>query len=87
MYECLSSVGIYSVYNTDNDISRFWYLAKVVSNRDHSRRSTKYNNTFKISMTETGFNPDSQKVIHDFLLYGQIIEDSLTYYVLSVLFL
>jgi len=38
-------------------------------------------------MTETGFNPDSQKVIHDFLLYGQIIEDSLTYYVLSVLFL
>jgi len=48
----------------------------------HSRRSTKYNSTFKVSMSETGFNPDSQKVIYDFLLYGQIVEDSLTYYVL-----
>lgn len=32
MYECLSLVGIYSVYNTDNDISRFSYLAEMVSN-------------------------------------------------------
>jgi hypothetical protein len=36
---------------------------KLFQTVGHSRKSTKYNSTFKVSVSEIGFNPDSQKVI------------------------
>jgi hypothetical protein len=61
-------------------------LQRLFQTAGHSRRFTKYNSTFKVSIGEIGFNPGSQKVMHDFfLLHGQIVEDSLTYVLCSVL--
>jgi hypothetical protein len=55
----------------------FEILQRLFQTAGHSRRSTKYNSTFKVSTGQIGFNPGSQKVMHDFLLYGQIVEDTL----------
>jgi len=61
-------------------------LRRLFQTAGHFRRSTKYNSTFKIFIGETVFNPCSQKVMHDFLLYDQIVEDSLTCYELCSVF-
>ena len=60
----------------------FDVLWRLFQTAGHSKRSTKYNSTFKDSIGEIGFNPGSQKVMHDFVPYVQIAEDSLTNYML-----
>jgi hypothetical protein len=39
----------------------FDILRRLFQTAGHSRRSIKYNSTFKVSIGEIGFNPGSQK--------------------------